>query len=170
MSKIAAVLATIAMGVVSAGASAQQTFDHEVSFFGNWESISEPADFDTTSVFFRYGKYFSPQLVGTLGVNMTTLEGNGFDSSTTALTLGAKYYFNLPREKNIAPFVEGTIGVASTDAGGNSSSDMTWEIGGGAAWFFTPTTSFDAAFRFFQTDGDVTTEGTRLTVGITTRF
>lgn len=168
---LAVVLAFITSGLVSLPAAAQQaSFDHEVSVFGSWDSMSEPVDAETTLISLRYGKYFSSQLVGTLSTTMVTTESGGFESSSTTLTVGAKYYINPPQPQGLTPFVDGSIGVASTDTGGSDSTDLTWELGGGVSWFFSPATSFDAALHFYQTDADIETSGTRLTFGITTRF
>jgi len=121
-------------------------------------------------VFLRYGRYFRPQLVGTVGFQRNRLEAGGADVATTAATVGAKYYFSPPRGNAIVPFVDGAVGVAWTKANGNDDTDFTWEFGGGVSWFFTPATSFDAGLRLFQTSTEIETKGTRLFVGITTRF
>jgi hypothetical protein len=132
--------------------------------------MREPVDSDTRLISLRYGKYFSRQLVGTLSSTMVKTESAGFESSTTTLTAGAKYYINPPQAQGIAPFVNGSVGVAMSDFGGTDSTDLTWELGGGISWFFTEATSFDAALNYYQTDADIDTNGIRLTFGITTRF
>ena len=113
---------------------------------------------------------FAPQLVGTLGLHRTFFEGGGIEAASTAFTVGAKYYITAPRAQGVAPFLDAAIGVAKTDNGRDNSTDFTWEFGGGVSWFFTEATSFDAALRLFHTDTDIETKGTRIFVGITTRF
>jgi len=147
-----------------------QTMRNEISLFGSWEDIREPTKLEQTHLFARYGRFVSPQLVGTVGLQRSRFEGAGVDATTTGVTLGAKYYIQAPRARAFAPFLDAAIGVAQTDNGRDDSSDLTWELGGGASWFFTESTSFDAALRIFHTSTDVETKGTRLFVGITTRF
>jgi hypothetical protein len=169
---IGALLAAATLGVAVPAAAQQQVsaFSNEVSVFGMWEDLREPTDVERTDVFLRYGRYVRPQLVGTLGFQRSRLEAAGSDVATTAATVGAKYYFTPPRANAIVPFLDAAIGVAWSKANGNDSSDFTWEFGGGASWFFSAATSFDAGFQLFQTSTDVETKGTRLFVGITTRF
>jgi hypothetical protein len=169
---IGALLAAAALGFAVPAAAQQQgsAFSSEVSVFGMWEDLREPADVERTDVFLRYGRYFRPQIVGTLGFQRSRLEAAGSDVATTAATIGAKYYFTPPRTNAMVPFLDGAIGVAWTKANGDDSSDFTWEFGGGVSWFFSAATSFDAGLHLFQTSTDVETKGTRLFVGITTRF
>jgi len=153
-------------------AAAQQnlTFSNEISVFGSWEDFREPVDLEQTHIVARYGRFIQPQLVGTLGLQRSRFEGGGIDAASTALTVGAKYYITPPRGNAIVPFVDAAIGAAITDNGQDDSTDLTWEIGGGISWFFTQATSFDAALRFFHADTDVETKGTRIFIGLTTRF
>ena len=153
-------------------AAAQQniTFTNEISVFGSWENMDEPVDVEQTNINLRYGRVIQPQLVGTLGLRRTRFEGGGIDAAATALLVGAKYYITAPRGNAIVPFLDAAVGVAMTDDGRDDSTDLTWEFGGGVSWFFTQATSFDAALRFFHTNTDVETKGTRITIGLTTRF
>jgi opacity protein-like surface antigen len=166
---LAALVAGAALAGVAQGALAQ-TFRNEVSLFGSWEDIDEPTKFEQSNLYLRYGRFVSPQFVGTLGLQRWRFEGSGIDASTLALTVGAKYYITPPRNQAIAPFLDAAIGVAKTDNGSDDSTDFTWEVGGGVSWFFTEATSFDAGLRLFHTSTDVETKGTRIFVGITTRF
>ena len=153
------------------GLAAAQPFRHELSLFGAYDRVDEPAEF-TLSIFnLRYGHYLSEQIVATLGVNRTNFDGGGADSTTLGVTGGVKYYFTQAARRGLVPFLEAAIGFANVDTGGNDSTDLTWEIGGGAAYFLTEATSFDASLRWYQTDTDgADTEGIRLFVGMTTRF
>jgi hypothetical protein len=148
-----------------------QAFRHELSFFGAYDRVDEPAEF-TLSIFnLRYGHFLTEQIVATLGVNRTNFDGGGADSTTLGVTGGVKYYFTQVARRGLVPFAEAAVGFANVDAGGNDSTDLTWEIGGGAAYFLTDATSFDASLRWYQTDTDgADTEGIRLFVGMTTRF
>lgn len=155
--------------LLSSAASAQ--YRHELSFFGAYDKVDEPAEF-TLSIFnLRYGHYLSEQVLATLGVNRTNFDGGGADSTTLGATGGVKYYFGLGARGQLLPFVEAAVGFANVDTGGNDSTDLTWEVGGGAAYFLTEATSFDASLRWYQTDTDGgDTEGIRLFVGMTSRF
>ena len=167
---------TLAAGFALAGFAlpvyAQQSpqYGNEVSVFGSWEDTKEPADIERSNLYARYGRVVAPQLVGTIGLQRTRFKGAGVDATSTALTVGAKYYITALTTRQLVPFVDAAIGVANTDSGSSDSSDFTWELGGGISWFFTPATSFDAGLRIFHTSTDVETKGTRLFVGMTTRF
>ena len=170
------VIAALAAGAALAGfalpVSAQQPmpFSNEVQLFGTWEDRQDP-DLETSNIVLRYGRFFRPQIVGTLSLRYSSAEAPGSpDQSALGALVGAKYYFTPLRAQAMVPFVEGAIGIAHTDAGQNDSTDLTWEFGGGVSWFFTQSTSFDAGLRLFHTDTDVETKGTQIFVGITTRF
>ena len=157
-----------ALAAVAAPAAAQ-THRNEISVAGSWDDVREPADVEVTNVQLRYGRFMTPQLVATGGFARTRFQATGIDTATTALTVGAKYYVSPPRV-GLVPFVDAAVGVAMTDTGASDSSDVTWELGGGAAYFLTERTSLDAGLRFYHTDTDAATRGTRLFVGLTTRF
>ena len=168
---IAALFAGAALGGFALPASAQQSmpFSNEIQLFGTWEDRKDP-DIETSNVVLRYGRFFRPQLVGTLSLRYSSTEVPGADQSALGALVGAKYYFAPIRAQSMVPFVDGAIGIAHTDSGPSDSTDFTWEFGGGVSWFFTPDTSFDAGLRLFHTDTDVETKGTQIFVGITTRF
>lgn len=170
MKPAVAVVFTIA-ALLSAPVSAEGTrFEHETSFFGSWDKMREPVDGDTTLVSLRYGRYFSPRLLGTLASTLVRTESGAFESSTSTMTLGVKYYVSLPQSHSFVPFVDANFGTSTTDTGNTSESGVTWELGGGLSFFFTDATSIDAALHFYQTETDIEQSGTRLTFGITTRF
>ena len=153
-------------------AAAQQSipFSNELSVFGSWEDMDEPVNVEQTDINLRYGRVIQPQLVGTVGLRRSRFEGGGIDAASSALLVGAKYYITPPRGNAIVPFLDAAVGLAITDNGQDDSTDLTWELGGGVSWFFTQATSFDVALRFFHTDTDIETKGTRITIGLTTRF
>ena len=174
MKKTLTALAAAAVLAGVAWPAASQTtqfpsFGNEVSVFGTWEDRTDP-DIETTRLLLRYGRYFRPQIVGTLEVSRERTEVPGADSATTALLVGAKYYFTPLRPQSIVPFIDAAIGVANTDNGPDDSTDLAWQFGGGVSWFFTSTTSFDAGLQLFYADTDSDTKGTRIFVGMTTRF
>jgi opacity protein-like surface antigen len=166
---IAAFVAGAALSSVALPACAQ-TFTNEVSISGSWEDIREPTKFEQTTVVLRYGRFMSPQIVGTAGLQHSSFKGSGIEATNTGLTVGAKYYITVPRNQAISPFLDASVGVARTDNGTSDSTDFTWELGGGISWFFTQATSVDAALRLFHTSTEVETKGTRFFLGITTRF
>lgn len=166
---MAALLAGAALCGIALPACAE-TFKNEVSLSGSWEDIDEPTEFEQTTLFLRYGRFVSPQLVGTVGLQHSNFKGAGIDVTSSGLTIGAKYYISAPRAQAISPFLDASLGIARTDNGPEDSTDFTWEFGGGVSWFFTEATSVDAALRLFHTSTDVETKGTRFFLGITTRF
>lgn len=167
-------VSAIALGAMLAlfsGLAAAQMHQNELSFFGTFDRVDEPEEFDLSIFQLRYGRYLTPQAVATLGVNRTHIDAANVDSTSTALTAGAKYYFGLSRVQALVPFAEAAIGFARVDTGVHDGTDFTWEIGGGAAYFMSEATSLDASLRWYQTDTDgEDTEGMRLFVGLTTRF
>jgi opacity protein-like surface antigen len=170
---LAAVFAVALVGFALPAASQQTALPfggNEISLLGTWEDRKDP-DIETSNVVLRYGRFFRPQIVGTVGLRYSSSEVPGTaDQSAMAALVGAKYYFSVPRAQAIVPFIDGAIGLAHTDTGPEDSTDLTWEIGGGVSWFFTQAWSFDAGLRFFHTDTDIETKGTQLFVGITARF
>lgn len=168
MKRIAVLLAAIA--AMATGTAGAQTLQNEVSLFASWDKVREPEDVELTTIHLRYGRHLTPQLLATLGLNRTRFETRLAESTSTILTVGAKYYFSPPAARRFVPFVDGAVGVARIDTGRDDDTDLTWELGGGAAYFFTENTSLDGAIRWYNTDAGVETEGVRLFVGITTRF
>jgi Outer membrane protein beta-barrel domain len=170
---LTALAAAAVLAGIAAPAAAQTTqfptFGNEVSLFGTWEDRKDP-DIETTRLSARYGRYFRPQIVGTLELSRERTEVPGADSATTAFLVGAKYYFTPLRPQSIVPFVDAAIGFAMSDNGPDDSTDLAWQFGGGVSWFFTSTTSFDAGLQLFYADTDSDTKGTRIFVGMTTRF
>ena len=171
-------LAALATGAILAGiawpAASQTTqsfpaFTNEISLFGTWEDRDDP-DIERSNIALRYGRFFRPQIVGTHGLQYEKTEVPGVDNSSVVFTIGGKYYFTPVRTQAIVPFLDAAVGIAYTDNGPDDSTDFHWEFGGGVSWFFTQATSFDAGLRLFHTDTDVETKGTRIFVGITTRF
>ena len=167
---VAAVFAATLAGFALPAASQQAIpFSNEISLFGSWLDQKDP-DQETTNIVARYGRFFRPQIVGTLGLRYAHNEVPGPDLSDLAVLIGGKYYFTPLRAQAIVPFVDGAIGLAHRDSGASDSTDFTWEVGGGVSWFFTQAWSFDAGLRLFHTDTDVETKGTQIFVGITARF
>src|SRR5687768_11024610 len=170
---LTAIAAAAALAGIAAPAAAQTTqfptFGNEVSIFGTWEDRKDP-DIETTRLSARYGRYFRPQIVGTLELTRERTEVPDRDSALTAFMVGAKYYFTPLRPQSIVPFLDAAIGVAISDNGPDDSTDLAWQFGGGVSWFFTSTTSFDAGLQLFYADTDSDTKGTRIFVGMTTRF
>lgn len=171
MSRVQLLIVGAALAALAAPAAAQQTYPHrnEISVAGSWDDVREPADVEITNVQLRYGRFMTQQFLATGALTRTSFEATGIDTTSTTFMVGAKYYINPPRV-GLVPFLDAAIGVAMTDTGASDSSDLTWEFGGGAAYFLTERTSLDAGIRFYHTDTDAETRGTRLFVGLTTRF
>jgi hypothetical protein len=172
MQKLMAALFAAALTALSGQAMAQaQAHSNEISLFGSYDDVDEPTEAEVFNLNLRYGRFLSPQLVATLGLNRSSFETDAAESTSTAILVGAKYYFGEVRAQNLVPFADAAVGFANTDATGvGDSTDLTWEFGGGAAFMFSEATSLDAALRFYHTDTDSRTKGLRLFVGLTTRF
>jgi hypothetical protein len=168
---IAILLAATLAGIAAPAAAQQARQQHEISLFGSWDDVDEPADVEVFNLNLRYGYFVSPRLLGTASLSRSTFEGSGADTKATSFLLGAKYYFSEPRAQALVPFVDGGIGFANVDPGpGGDSTDLSWEFGGGVALFITERTSIDGALRLYNTDTDARTKGIRAFFGITTRF
>ncbi|MDQ5847620.1 MAG: hypothetical protein M3544_01475 [Pseudomonadota bacterium] len=152
------------------GPVAAQILQNEISFFGSFENVKEPTDFELSIFHLRYGRYVSPQAVATVGLSRTRFDAGVADVKTMAITVGGKYYFGQQRVSAILPFAEAAVGLANSDSGTGSSTDLTWEFGGGASYFFTESTSFDGSIRWYQTDTEAKTQGIKMFLGLTTRF
>src|SRR5688500_15343505 len=98
------VASAAALSGIAGPAAAQNTqfptFGNEISLSGSWEDRDDP-DIETTRIFARYGRFFRPQIVGTLEVSRERTEVPGADSAMTALMVGAKYYFTPLRPQSI---------------------------------------------------------------------
>lgn len=161
MKKIAPLLAmAVAM---TAGQAMAQTYRHELSAFGSWTHLKQSGQTSNLSILdLDYGYYFTPQIVGTLGVSRFSTEGLG----STDVMLGGKYYFGTVRRGSYVPYLDGGIGTTKT-AGERA---RRWELGGGIAYFVTEATSFDVGFDFFGIKTNPSTSGTIIGIGLTTRF
>ena len=114
--KTTAVMLGAVLAVASCAVAAQSyPYQNELSIFGSWDKVDEPIEIEVTNVQLRYGRFFSPRLVGTLGLSRTRFESNASDDVATALTIGAKYYFGTLRTAALVPFVDGAVGIANTD-------------------------------------------------------
>ena len=147
--KYAVVAAALAASALALPAAAQMTFRHEVSGMGSYSSLERSGTDVTVSTWMlNYGYYFSPQIVGTVGVMRTDVEIEGTESDSTDLDLGVKYYLNSNfRRGALVPFVDGAIGVA--DSGGDDS-DMKIRIGVGASYFINDSVSVDPSFSYVR--------------------
>jgi opacity protein-like surface antigen len=163
-------LAAALAGVAASAAAQAPRLTHEIAVFGSWDDVDEPEQAETLNLNLRYGYFVSPRLVATASLGRTTFEGSGIDTASTTFLVGAKYYFAEVRAQSLIPFVDGGIGLTNIDTGPNDGTDFSWEFGGGVAFMFTESTSFDAALRLYNTDTDIRTKGTRVFLGLTTRF
>jgi opacity protein-like surface antigen len=147
--KYAIVAAALAASALSLPAAAQMTFQHEISGSGSYSSLERSGTDVTVSTWLiNYGYYFSPQLVGTVGLMRTDVEIEGSESDSTDLDIGAKYYFSRDlRRGALVPFVDGAIGVA--DSGGEDS-DMKIRLGVGASYFINDSVSIDPSFSYVR--------------------
>jgi hypothetical protein len=161
MRKLALLLGmTIAM---AAGQAMAQTYRHELSFFGNWTRLKQSGQAVSVSILdVDYGYYFTPQMVGTLGISRFSTDGMG----STDVMLGGKYYFGVGRRDSILPYLAGGLGTTKTAV----ERARRWELGGGFAYFLTESTSFDVGIDWFGIKTNPSTSGTIIGMGFTTRF
>ena len=154
------------LGVALAGAAGPamaQIYRHELSIFGNWTRLKQGAESVNVSILNAdYGYYFTPQLVGTLGVSRFSTDGMGY----TDVMLGGKYYFGVGRRGNYLWYVDGGLGTTKT-AGDKG---RRWELGGGLAYMITESTSFNVGLDWYGIKTIPGTQGTVVGMGFTTRF
>lgn len=161
MKRLALVLG-MAIAMTASQAMAQ-VYRHELSLFGNWARAKQSGVKSNLSILdIDYGYYFTPRLVGTLGVSRFSTEGMG----STDLMLGGKYYFGIGRRGSFLPYVDGGYGSTKSAA----DRGRRWELGGGFAYFVTEATSFDVGIDWFGVKTGPSTTGTVIGMGFTTRF
>jgi len=160
--KKSALLLGVALAM-AAGPAMAQTYRHELSIFGNWTRLKQSGETIGVSILnVDYGYYFTPQLVGTLGVSRFSTDGMG---STDAM-LGGKYYFGVGRRGSYLWYVDG--GIGSTKTAGDRG--QRWELGGGLAYMITESTSFNIGIDWYGIKTTPGTLGTIIGMGFTTRF
>ena len=148
---------------MTAGQAMAQAYRHELSVFGNWAHFKQSGQTTSVNILdIDYGYYFTPQMVGTLGVSRFSTEGMG----STDLMLGGKYYFGIGRRGSFLTYVDG--GIGTTKSAGDRG--RRWELGGGFAYFVTEATSFDVGIDWFGIKTSPSMSGTIIGVGFTTRF
>lgn len=168
-------LAVAILSAVSCSAFAQEKAN-EISFSGSVTNI----DFGGVSMTMTqgnvsYGKYLTPQLVGTVSYRLTDTSTSGFSSTDSAIGLGAKYYLNVAKSGDFVPFGEAGLSFGSNKSSGSSTSNTGILIGAGASYFMTETASIDGAFDFISASASgggasSTITMTILRVGLTQRF
>ncbi len=176
---IAGVLGALAVASVQANAAEFEPKRNEVSFYGSVDSQSTNqggGSQTVSSLFFSYGRYFMPQLVGT--VNGFLMQSGSGNSKVTMqdVGVGVKYYFKVGREGDWTPFVEGGLEAASTQTGGGSTYNG-WgaTVAGGATYWLTEVAgiNLDARYKsdsFSINSVTVTTTHTMAEVGLTVKF
>ena len=151
MKKLAFVLGLVLS--LAVGQAIAQAQHHEFSTFGQWARFKSGGTTTSVSILnLGYGYYFTPQLVGTLGITRVSASGFG----ATDVVIGGKYYFSIGRKGSLVPFVDGQIGTTKTD----TSRDRRWQLGGGVSYFVSESTSFDAGLHWLRINTDPSTSGT----------
>jgi Outer membrane protein beta-barrel domain len=161
-----------AIGVMLALAASQvfaQGFRHEISGGGSYQSLSRNGvDTKTGQFGIAYGYYFTPQVVGTLGLNYVTTDDGTTKRDFTDLEVGAKYYFGTGfRRGALVPFADAAIGLSDTP----SDTDTRFRLGVGASYFLNDSTSIDPSLSYVNiaTSGGKT-DGFLFGVRLTARF
>lgn len=168
--KALAVAALAAAAALASLPAAAQPLPNEISVAGWWDDVREPVDTEVTNIQLRYGRFVRPQIVATAALTRSSFEAPGVDTTATTLLVGGKWYVSPVPKSGLVPFLDAAVGLAMTDTGSNDSSDFAWEFGGGASYFLNESVSLDAGLRFYRTDTDIETRGTKLFVGLTARF
>jgi hypothetical protein len=147
---LAGTLATMALTSVQASASEFEPKRNEVSFYGSIDNQStSPGTSQTSeSVFVSYGRYFTPQIVGT--VNGFLMQSGSGNSQTTMqdVGVGAKYYFAVGKAGDWTPFVEGGLEASSTKSGGISMSGWGATVAGGVTYWLTEVAGINVDGRY----------------------
>lgn len=161
------VAALLALGMASTAFAEEK--QQEIGINGFYQNqVSPSGGSDTLFVQGHYGRYFKPQLLGTVNVLGIT---SGSVSQTIGAGVGAKYYFKVGQKGDFVPFVDADVMVLAVKAGIWTSTPVQVSAGGGASYFLSETASFDArAALQFQTANGVNTTMLNVTVGLTQRF
>lgn len=175
---LASVFGALALASVQASASEFEPKRNEVSFYGSIDSQSTNnggGSQTTSSVYGSYGRYFTPQLVGT--VNAFLMESGSGASKTKFqdVGVGVKYYFKAGKEGDWTPFVTGGLEAASVDSGGTSNSGWGATVAGGVTYWLTEVAGINIDGRYksdtFSINGvNVTTTHTMAEFGLTVKF
>ncbi len=176
---LAGVFGALAFASVQASAAEFEPKRNELSFYGSIDSQSTNqggGSQTTTSLFVSYGRYFTPQLVGTVN-GFLMQSGSGASKFTMQdVGVGAKYYFMVGKAGDWTPFVEGGLEAASTQTGGGSTYNG-WgaTVAGGATYWLTEVAgiNLDARYKsdsFSINSQTVTTTHTMAEVGLTVKF
>lgn len=161
---VAAILATS----LSSNAFAEEK-QQEISVSGNFTSQVDPSGgSDTLFLLGHYGRYFKPQILGTVNV-LAMKSGSSFDMFGAGV--GGKYYFKVGKKGEFVPFVDADVMVISVKSGNVSSTPLQIAAGGGASYFLSETASIDGrASLQFQTESGNNTTLFNVMVGLTQRF
>ena len=185
---LASVLGTLALTSVQARADDEfAPKRNEISAYGSIDNQSTSdniAGSTSTSstvetIVAQFGRYFTPQIVGNVGVGLMK-SGSGSNSTTfTDISVGVKYYFKAGKKGDWTPFVMGDVGLSNFSGSGLSGSGYMLDVAGGATYWVTETAgvNIDAkykteavslssgGFSFTQT-----TNHTMLEFGLTLKF
>lgn len=161
------VAAILAIGI-SSNAFAEEK-QQELSVSGNFSSqLSPSGGTDLLNLNGYYGRYFKPQILGTVNL-MAMTTGSSFNMF--GVGVGGKYYFRVGQKGDFVPFVNADVMVISMKSGNFSSTPFQIAAGGGASYFLTETASIDgrAALQFRASSG-TNSQLIDVTVGLTQRF
>jgi hypothetical protein len=168
----------------SMGAMAAEK-SNEVSLAGSLTSTTSGSGAnkstnDAVNMFAAFGHYFTPQLVGQVGLGVIgTSTGSSTSSSALILGVGAKYYFLDAHKGDTVPFAGARldlVGLSSKSSGTTTTGEGSQITGFvGVSNFVSETASLDLTLS--ASAGTVTFAGvssdytaTRLEVGFTQRF
>lgn len=167
MSKKYLVAAILAIGI-SSNAFAEEK-QQEISVSGNFTSqISPSGGSNTMFLLGHYGRYFKPQILGTVNV-MAMNSGSSFNMFGAGV--GGKYYFKVGQKGDFVPFVDADVMIITLKVAGTSTTPFQISAGGGASYFLTETASVDgrASLQFQSASGNTSTLF-NVVVGLTQRF
>lgn len=167
MNKRYLVAAILAIGI-SSNACAEEK-QQEISVSGNFTSQLNPSGgTDTLFMLGHYGRYFKPQVLGTVNV-MAMKSGSSYNMFGAGV--GGKYYFKVGQKGDFVPFVDADVMVITLKIAGTSTTPFQISVGGGASYFLTETASADARASIqAQSASGSTSTLFNLVVGLTQRF
>jgi len=179
------IVAIAVLSMFAAGSALAQEDKWEVSAAGNMTATSTDygagtSDSTSTFLYFRLGKYLSPQMV--VSGNISVFGNDDGTNSSVGSTLGGgvKYYFEEAAKSQFVPFVEGDlhlVGITNTTSTTTSTiNGAGMSAGVGASYFITEDVSGDVSVQAFadtlSSDAgvDITQSGVRVLFGLTARY
>jgi hypothetical protein len=173
------------MALVSVQASAADDFfapkRNELSLYGSIDNQSQSTTGSSSTstnlqtVFGQFGHYFTPQIVGNVGLALMKSGGAGVTTTFTDVAAGVKYYFKVGKQGDWTPFVLADLGVSNFSGGGVSGSGYMVDGAGGVTYWVTESAGINVDGKYKResvsvTGTTLTTTHTMVEFGLTLKF